>query len=165
MIFLSNLKFQLRNSPLQIEHVLLQVCLLRFKRCYLTLQLVVFILLSCVALLHLLFSPKTITFKNYHLSTSLARFFLMSPAFLLSTSSRVSFSERKVQISFLQKFSSSFMPVIVSQKELKRREDTSKALILPLRVAEWAPEFIPWLFITDSFSTKLLNTQKYLSSA
>ena len=60
LVFGSNHEFELSCSPLQVEEVLLQVRLLRFKGRDLVLELPVFVLLIKIRLLHILLSLKHI---------------------------------------------------------------------------------------------------------
>jgi hypothetical protein len=55
MIVVTDLEFKLRNTSLEVEKVLLKVCLVTLKSCDLLLEFGVFTLLSMVALLHLIF--------------------------------------------------------------------------------------------------------------
>jgi hypothetical protein len=55
MIVVTDLEFKLRNTSLEVEKVLLKVCLVALKGSDLLLKFGVFTLLSMVALLHLIF--------------------------------------------------------------------------------------------------------------
>jgi hypothetical protein len=57
MIVVTDLEFKLRNTSLEVEKVLLKVCLVALKSSDLLLEFGVFALLSMVALLHFIFSP------------------------------------------------------------------------------------------------------------
>ena len=56
MIVMTDLEFKLRNTSLEVEKVLLKVCLVTLKSSDLLLEFGVFTLLTMVTLLHLIFS-------------------------------------------------------------------------------------------------------------
>ena len=56
MIVMTDLEFKLRNTSLEVEKVLLKVCLVTLKSSDLLLKFGVFTLLTMVTLLHLIFS-------------------------------------------------------------------------------------------------------------